>query len=104
MTRSVWSVGLGACLLLAYARAAVAQSFHVSFDAGLKADKAVGRAEPWVSQNVELVPGRFGKAAQIGAKGQLIYSAEQNLKAGRGTLACWCRIPERPGPMAIQRI
>jgi hypothetical protein len=80
------------------------QTFRASFDTGLKAERAVGRAEPWVSTDVELVPGKFGKAAQIGPKGQLIYAAEQNFQAGRGTLACWCRIPERPGPLDVQRI
>src|SRR2546425_23924 len=105
MTRSIHlSICLGAGLLLVVAGSAGAQTFRVSFDSGLKADRAVGRAEPWVSQGVELVPGKFGKAAQIGPKGQLIYAAEQNFQAGRGTLACWCRIPERPGPLDVQRI
>lgn len=81
-----------------------AQTFRVSFDAGVKADRATGRAEPWQSQGVELVPGKFGKAAQIGARGQLIYAAEQNFQAGRGSLACWCRIPERPEPLDVQRL
>src|SRR2546430_1998638 len=88
---------LGLGLLFISATSAEAQTFRVSFDAGPKADRAVGRAEPWVSRGVELVPGKFGKAAQIGPKGELIYAAEQNFQAGRGTLACWCRIPERPG-------
>lgn len=80
------------------------QTLRVSFDAGLKAEKAAGRAEPWVSESVELVPGKFGKAAHIGGRGQLIYAGEQNLLAARGTIACWCRIPERPGPLDVQRI
>jgi hypothetical protein len=91
-------------VLAFHASSAVAQTFRVSFDSGLKADRAVGRAEPWLSQGVELVDGKFGKAAQIGPRGQLIYAAEQNFQSGRGTLACWCRIPERPGPLDIQRI
>src|SRR5207247_8515812 len=95
---------LPACLPFFGSNSAPARTLRVSFDAGLKAERAVGRAEPWVSQGVELVPGRFGKAAQISAKGQLIYAAEQNLQAGRGTLACWCRIPQRPGPLDIQRL
>jgi Concanavalin A-like lectin/glucanases superfamily len=95
---------LAASLLCLCASRAAAQSFRVSFDTGLKADRALGRAEPWVSRNVDLVAGRFGKAAQIGPRGQLIYAAEQNVQAGRGTLACWCRIPKRPGPLDVQRI
>lgn len=105
MTRTLrLSLGLAAALLCFCAGRAASQTFRVSFDTGLKADRSVGRAEPWVCRNVELVPGRFGKAAQIGPRGQLIYAAEQNFQAGRGTLACWCRIPERPGPLDVQRI
>ena len=105
MTRTLrLSLGLAASLLCFGASRATAQTLRVSFDTGLKADRAVGRAEPWVSRNVELVAGRFGKAAKIGPRGQLIYAAEQNVQAGRGTLACWCRVPERPGPLDVQRI
>ena len=78
--------------------------FRVSFDTGLNADRAVGRAEPWVSRDVDLVPGKFGKAARVGPRGQLVYGAEQNFLAGAGTLACWCRIPERVGRHDVQRL
>lgn len=105
MTPSIrLSFSLSACLLFLCLGNAAAQTFRVSFDNGLKADRAVGRAEPWVAKGVELVPGKFGKAAQIGPRGQLIFAAEQNFQAGRGTIACWCRIPERPGPLDVQRI
>ena len=105
MTPSIrLSFSVGGCLLFLCLGNAGAQTFRVSFDIGLKADRAVGRAEPWVAQGVELVPGKFGKAAQIGPRGQLIFAAEQNFQAGRGTVACWCRIPERPGPLDVQRI
>src|SRR4051812_45698400 len=92
-----YTLCLAACLLSLDISNASAQTFRVSFDRSLTADRASGRAEPWVSEGVELVPGKFGKAARIGPKGQLIYAAEQNFHAGRGTLACWCRIPDRPG-------
>lgn len=95
---------LAVTLLFLGAGSAGAQTFRASFDSGLTADRASGRAEPWVSQGVELVPGKFGQAAQIGPRGQLIYAAEQHFQAGRGTLACWCRIPQRPGPLDVQRI
>src|SRR5947199_10876445 len=105
MTRTLrLPLGLAAGLLCCCSSGVTAQTFRVSFDTGLKADRAVGRAEPWVSRNVELVAGRFGKAAQIGPGGQLIYAAEQHFQAGRGTLACWCRVPERPGPLDVQRL
>jgi hypothetical protein len=105
MTRTLrFLLALAASLLLFCAPRGTAQTFRVSFDTGLNADRAAGRAEPWLSRDVELVAGRFGKAAQIGPRGQLIYAAEQNFQAGRGTLACWCRIPERPGPLDVQRI
>jgi hypothetical protein len=105
MTRGICFPGcLSIGLLFVCVNSAGAQTFRVSFDSGLKADRAVGRAEPWVSTGVTLVPGKFGKAAQIGPKGQLIYAAEQNFQSGRGTLACWCRIPERPGPLDVQRL
>ena len=103
MTRTL-RLTLATGLLCVCASQATAQTFRVSFDAGLKADRAVGRAEPWVSRDVELAPGKFGKAARIGPRGQLIYAAEQNFQAGRGTLACWCRVPERPGRLDVQRI
>src|SRR4051812_21996524 len=105
MTRTLrLPLGLAAALLCLCAGRITAQTFRVSFDTSLKADRAVGRAEPWVSRNVELVAGKFGKAARIGERGQLIYAAEQNVQAGRGTLAFWCRVPERPGPLDVQRI
>lgn len=97
-------LSLAVSLLFICASSATAQTFRVSFDTGMKADRSVGRAEPWVSRDVELVAGKFGKAAQVGPRGQLIYAAEQNFQAGRGTLACWCRIPQRPGPLDVQRI
>src|SRR5262249_2027680 len=81
---------------------AEAPCFHASFDTGLNADQAVGRSAPWVGKSVEIVSGRFGKAARILHGGELVYSGEQNLLAGRGTLAFWCRITERPGPRDIQ--
>lgn len=97
-------VGLATVLLASWSSAAQGQILRVSFDAGLNADRSAGRAEPWVSRGVELVPGKFGKAARIGAGGQLIYAGEQNVLAGRGTLACWCRVPERPGALDTQRL
>lgn len=86
------------------ASATEAQSLHVSFDEGLEADVAVGRAEPWESDGVELVSGRFGQAARVGEGGQLIYDGEKNLLASRGTLALWVRLEQRPGPKDIQRL
>jgi hypothetical protein len=91
-------------VLLACAGAASGQTLRVSFDSGLKAETAAGRAEPWVSKGVELVPGKFGKAALVQPGGQLIYAAEENFQAGRGTLAFWCKIPERPGDLDVQRL
>src|SRR5262249_7890388 len=98
------AVGLAAGLLSFPAGSATAQTFRLRFATGLKAAGAVGRAEPGVSRDVEVVAGKFGTAARIGPRGQLVYAAEQNFQAGRGTLACWCRIPERPGPLDVQRI
>ncbi len=83
---------------------AEAPCFRVSFDSDFSADRAVGRSEPWVGKSVERVPGKYGKAARIGRGGELIYAGEQNLLAARGTLACWCRITERPGPLDIGRL
>ncbi|MCC6419331.1 MAG: hypothetical protein IT429_13940 [Gemmataceae bacterium] len=103
-TRIRWAPCLAAAALLAGASRAPGQSLRVSFDAGLRADRADGRADPWVSRGVELVAGRFGKAVRVGPGGQLIYAAERNFRSGRGTLACWCRIPERPGPLDVQRL
>lgn len=85
-------------------RPALAQNFRASFDAGLKADRSAGRAEPWISRDVELVPGKFGMAARLGPRGQLVYAGEENILAGRGTLACWCKVPELPGPRDVQRL
>jgi hypothetical protein len=95
---------LTAVALLASAGAAAGQTLRVSFDAGLKADTAAGRAEPWVVKGVDLVPGKFGKAALVQPGGQLVYAAEQHFQSGRGTLACWVRVPELPGPHDIQRL
>src|SRR5262245_17568469 len=81
-------------LILSRTETARAQIFRASFDVGLKAERAIGRAEPWVNRNLELVPGKFGKAVRLKSDGQLIYSAEQNFLSARGTLAFWCRIPE----------
>src|SRR5262245_19448781 len=63
-------------LILSGAETAHAQIFRASFDTGVKADRAIGRAEPWVSRNIELVAGKFGKAVRLKVGGQLIYSAE----------------------------
>ena len=62
-----WGLGLSVVLLLG--GVARGQTLRVSFDAGVKADRAAGRAEPWVSKGVELVPGKFGKAARVGPSG-----------------------------------
>src|SRR3954468_25061049 len=70
-------LGLAAGLLWLCAAGATGQTFRVSFDTGLKADRAVGRAEPWVSRDVELVPGRFGKAAQLGPRIAFVQSKER---------------------------
>ncbi len=102
--RTRWAPCLAAAALLSGATAAPGQTLRVSFDSGLRADRAEGRADPWVSRGVALVPGRFGQAALVNPGGQLIYSAEQNFQSGRGTLACWCRVPERPGPLDVQRL
>src|SRR5262249_41647766 len=91
-------------VLLACAGAASGQTLRASFDNGLKAETAAGRAEPWVAKNVELVPGKFGKAALVKPGGQLIYAGELNVQAGRGTLAFWCKVPERPGELDVQRL
>src|SRR5262245_51528877 len=99
-----WNRCIPCLALLMAASATQAQSLHVSFDSAVKAERAVGRAEPWVSQGVVLVPGKFGKAARVGSGAQLIYAGEQNIQSGRGTLACWCRIPERPGPLDTERL
>lgn len=108
MTIRARADGISNCLtlglVLIVVGAAQCQTLQVNFDASPKADKALGRAEPWVSRGVELVSGKFGKAARVGSGGQLIYAGEQNLQSGRGTLACWCRIPERPGPLDVQRL
>jgi hypothetical protein len=90
--------------LVAFTQAARGQSFRASFDNGVAADRAAGRAEPWVNREVEAVPGKFGMAVRLGPRGELIYGGEQNVLAGRGTLAVWCKIPERPGPLDIQRL
>src|SRR5262245_8552675 len=95
---------LAALAVLAWATAAAGQSLRVSFDDGVKADRAAGRAEPWVSKGLESVPGKFGKAVRLGARAQLVYAGEQNVLAGRGTLAFWCQVPQRPGPVDIQRL
>lgn len=91
-------------ILLAAVAPASGQTLRVSFDNGVKADKAGGRAEPFVSRGVEIVDGKFGKAARLGKDGQIIYAAERNFYSPRGTLAVWCRIPARPGPLDIQRL
>lgn len=91
-------------LLLAAAPAVESQTLRVSFDSGSKADRAAGRAEPFVSRGVAPTAGKFGKAVHLSNDGQIIYAAEQNLQSGRGTLAVWCLIPERPGPLDIQRL
>lgn len=81
-----------------------AQIFRASFDAGLNAAQAQGRVQPWVSKGVEFVPGKYGQAVRVPAGASLIYGAERNLQAGRGTVAFWCRIPTRPGPHDVQRL
>lgn len=91
-------------LLLAAIAPASGQSLRVSFDAGMKADRAGGRAEPFISRGVEIVAGKIGKAVRLGKDGQIVYAAERNIFAPRGTLAVWCKIPERPGPLDIQRL
>jgi hypothetical protein len=80
-----------------------AQIFRVSFDKGTSADQAAGRAEPFVSKNVELVPGKLGKAVRVPANA-LVYAGEGNFPAARGTIAFWCRVPELPGPLDVQRL
>lgn len=94
----------GCIIAFVLAGTAHGETLRVSFDTALKADHAAGRSEPWVSQGIELVPGKFGKAAHVGPNGQLIYTGEQNVLAGRGTVACWVRVPERPGPLDVQRL
>src|SRR5581483_1254513 len=100
MHRHVFLVLVGGLVCAGQARA---QSLRVSFDDGFKAGCPVGRAEPWVFKGAELVPGKFGKAARVKA-GALIYAADRNLQAGRGTLAFWCKVPELPGPHDVQRL
>jgi hypothetical protein len=80
-----------------------AQVFRASFDDGANADQAVGRAEPFVSTKVEQVPGKFGNAVRVEGN-SLVYAAEGNFPAGRGTVAFWCRVGELPGPLDIQRL
>ncbi|MFN4258938.1 MAG: LamG-like jellyroll fold domain-containing protein [Gemmataceae bacterium] len=103
MTRRLTSTIILGCLFPFFGTA-WGQTLRVSFDEGTQADRADGRAEPWLSRDVEQVPGKVGMAARLGERGQLIYGGEQNILAGQGTLAFWCRIPERPGPTDIQRL
>ncbi len=76
------------------------QTFYASFDAGVNADQATGRAEPHAGADVVRTPGKFGQAAPMG----LVYSAEENLQAARGTLAFWVRVPELPNRFDVRRL
>ena len=95
--------GLGFCMALSCGLPVHAQVFRVSFDEGTKADHALGRAEPFVSKKIEQVPGKFGKAVCVEGN-SLVYAGEGNFPAGKGTIAFWCRVPEVPGPLDIQRL
>jgi len=79
--------------------------FHVSFDKDVSADTAAGRPQPWRDQDTTIVPGRFGSAVALGQdRPALTYDGPENVLAGRGTIALWCRYPARPGPLDTQRI
>lgn len=90
---------LGASLL-ATVETAECQTFYASFNQGVTADQALGRREPHLGADAPLVPGKFGQGAPAG----LVYSAEENVQAGRGTLACWIRVPELPNQFDVRRL
>jgi hypothetical protein len=57
-------------------QAAPRKTFQLSFEKGLKAEFALGDPSPLKAQNVKLVEGLSGKAAQIPRNGLLIYILE----------------------------
>ena len=67
--------------------------FSASFEAGFAADLAGGRAEPVVTNAVELVAGKTGRGVKFSnkARSDLAWPVRGNLNPRRGTVAFWLK-------------
>jgi len=81
--------------------------FHVSADAGLAADTAMGDGQPNFSDKVRLVAdGAYGRAIEWDDDGILAWNAPGNIHAQRGTLGFFwrSRTPVGEAPFVIFRV
>ena len=65
--------------------------FYHSFDKGLTADYAAGKAEPIKSSGSALTDGHTGKGMVQNDFGSLVFAAEKNINPAAGTVAMWVK-------------